>query len=56
MMNIISDNTLNQCPVPVENGNNEIQSTTTTSGLEVEADPLTEATILAQRRSAKYVT
>lgn len=54
MTNIISDNSLNQCPIPVENGNNEVQSTT--SGLEVETDPLPETTILAQRRSAKYVT
>lgn len=44
---------MNQCPISIENGNNEVQSTT--SGLEVEADPLSEATILAQRRSAKYV-
>ncbi|XP_060862971.1 E3 ubiquitin-protein ligase TRIP12 isoform X1 [Metopolophium dirhodum] len=41
-----NDNTLNQCPIPAENGNNEVQSTT--SGTEVEAEPVPEATILAQ--------
>jgi len=51
----ILNNTLNQCGLPGENGNN-VQSTT--SGLEVETNTLPEATVLAQvaqRSSAKYL-
>lgn len=40
-----NDNILNQYPIPLENGN-EVQSTT--SGTEVEAESIPEATILAQ--------
>lgn len=51
-INIFLDNSVNQSLITVENGN-EVQSTTSS---EVEADPLSDATILAQvaqRRSAK---
>lgn len=40
------DNTLNQCPIPAENGNNEVQSIT--SGPEIEGLPMSEPTVLAQ--------
>lgn len=56
IVNILSDNTFIQCSTSVENGNNDVQSTT--SGSEVETNIIPEATVLAQvaqRCSSKYV-
>lgn len=53
---VILDNISHQCSIPSENGNNEVQSTTSTD-VEV-IDSLPETTMLAQvaqRCSAKYV-
>lgn len=53
---MLSDNSSCQWQIPSDNGNNEVQSTT--SAPEVEAESLPEATVLAQvaqRCSAKYV-
>lgn len=46
---------LNQCPLFMGNGNNEVQSTT--SSPEIETDSMPEGTVLAQvaQRSATYV-
>ncbi|XP_025418550.1 E3 ubiquitin-protein ligase TRIP12 [Sipha flava] len=44
--NTPNDNTFIQCPTPVENGNNEVQSTTNSSVVETNIIP--EATVLAQ--------